>query len=382
MQDSPAPNIVKIDTDGSCTEGCGGIGAVAKIEDGTVIEVAAGKTKAMSVFIHEIQAVEMVLKMAKEHGWKNCLVVFFSFARFVCSCINQEEFPMASGWVRLTCGMRAEYGDVTDVYNCDTFNENSPPTNDPAYISLLGAAVYKGMSKADKDAVWLMQVTARKFRSVMNYLLNGVWILDYLYRYFKQKPTVFMDMQGWLFSSASSFWKPPQMKALLHSVPFGKLIVLDLFADVKPIWETSSQFYGTPYVWCLLHNFGGNTEMYGILDAISLGPIDARFSKNSTLLKISAGYLFTNNAHLIWELLRKVYSQRGNNARIFQLSNEIGNFKQGTETLGMYYARLRSSWEELSHYDSFIEWPASAPSKKVPPPPTAAQIYVKIVEKT
>ncbi|KAF6146571.1 hypothetical protein GIB67_008857 [Kingdonia uniflora] len=89
---------------------------------------------------------------------------------------------------------------------------------------------------------------------------------------------------------------------------------------------------------------------------------------------ISVGYLFTNNAHLIWELLRK-----------------------GTQTLGMHYARLRSSWEELSHYDSFIEWPASAelshydsfiewpasaPSENIPIPPTAAEIYVKIVEKT
>ncbi|KAF6167835.1 hypothetical protein GIB67_027613 [Kingdonia uniflora] len=77
-----------------------------------------------------------------------------------------------------------------------------------------------------------------------------------------------------------------------------------------------------------------------------------------------------------------IYSQRENNARIFQLFNEIENFKQGTQTLGMYYARLRSSWEELSHYDSFIEWQASAPSKNVPIPPTAAEIYAKIMEKT
>ncbi|KAF7139261.1 hypothetical protein RHSIM_Rhsim07G0058300 [Rhododendron simsii] len=138
-----------------------------------------------------------------------------------------------------------EYGDVTDIYNCDTFNENSPPTSDPSYISSLGAAVFKAMSKADKDAVWLMQ--------------------------------------GWLFYSDSSFWKPQQMKALLHSVPFGKMIVLDLFADVKAIWKTSSQFYGTPYIWCMLHNFGGNIEMYGILDAIASGPVDARISVNSTM---------------------------------------------------------------------------------------------------
>ncbi|KAF6162699.1 hypothetical protein GIB67_022358 [Kingdonia uniflora] len=99
-------------------------------------------------------------------------------------------------------------------------------------------------------------------------------------------------------------------------------------------------------------------------------------------LTISVVYLFTNNAHLIWESLRKVYSQPENNARIFQLSNEIGNFKQGTQTLGMYYARLQSSWEQLSHYNSFIEWSASAPSENVPIPPTAAEIYAKIVEKT
>ncbi|KAF6172072.1 hypothetical protein GIB67_029490 [Kingdonia uniflora] len=48
----------------------------------------------------------------------------------------------------------------------------------------------------------------------------------------------------------------------------------------------------------------------------------------------------------------------------------------------MYYARVRSSWKELSHYNSFIEWPTSARSEKVHIPPTVAEIYVKIVEKT
>ncbi|KAL3632126.1 hypothetical protein CASFOL_025110 [Castilleja foliolosa] len=138
-----------------------------------------------------------------------------------------------------------EYGDVTDIYSCDTFNENTPPTSDPTYISSLGSAVYEAMSKADNDAVWLMQ--------------------------------------GWLFYTDSSFWKPPQMKALVHSVPFGKMIVLDLFADVKPIWKSSDQFYHTPYIWCMLHNFGGNIEMYGVLDAVASGPIEARVSNNSTM---------------------------------------------------------------------------------------------------
>jgi hypothetical protein len=41
------------------------------------------------------------------------------------------------------------------------------------------------------------------------------------------------------------------LQALLHSVPIGKMMVLDLFADVKPIWKMSSQFYGVPYIWSL-----------------------------------------------------------------------------------------------------------------------------------
>ncbi|PON74257.1 Alpha-N-acetylglucosaminidase [Parasponia andersonii] len=161
-----------------------------------------------------------------------------------------------------------EYGDVTDIYNCDTFNENSPPTTDPAYISSLGAAVYKAMWEGDKDAVWLMQ--------------------------------------GWLFYSDSAFWKPPQTKALLHSVPFGKMIVLDLFADVKPIWNTSSQFYGTPYVWCLLHNFGGNIEMYGVLDAVSSGPIDARISKNSTMVGVGMCMEGIEHNPVVYELMSEM----------------------------------------------------------------------------
>ncbi|XP_042491727.1 alpha-N-acetylglucosaminidase [Macadamia integrifolia] len=161
-----------------------------------------------------------------------------------------------------------EYGDVTDIYNCDTFNENSPPTDNPAYISLLGAAVFKAMSKGDKDAVWLMQ--------------------------------------GWLFSSDSAFWRPPQMRALLHSVPFGKMIVLDLFADVKPIWENSSQFYGTPYVWCMLHNFGGNIEMYGRLDAISSGPVDARLSQNSTMVGVGMCMEGIEQNPVVYELMSEM----------------------------------------------------------------------------
>lgn len=42
----------------------------------------------------------------------------------------------------------------------------------------------------------------------------------------------------------------------------------------------------------MLHNFGGNIEMYGVLDAVASGPIDARISENSTMVMI---YAVTSN---------------------------------------------------------------------------------------
>ncbi|GMH20615.1 hypothetical protein Nepgr_022456 [Nepenthes gracilis] len=232
-----------------------------------------------------------------------------------------------------------EYGDVTDIYNCDTFNENSPPTNDPAYISLLGAAVYKAMAKGDKDAVWLMQ--------------------------------------GWLFYSDSTFWKPPQRKALLHSVPFGKMIVLDLFADVKPIWQTSSQFYGTPYVWCMLHNFGGNIEMYGVLESISSGPVDARTSKNSTMVGVGMCMEGIEQNPVVYELM----SEMAFRSERVQLVEWVKSYSHRRYGKGVH--QMEAAWEILyrtiynctdgiaDHNTDFIvkfpDWePSLSPSASVP----------------
>ncbi|RVW52817.1 Alpha-N-acetylglucosaminidase [Vitis vinifera] len=114
----------------------------------------------------------------------------------------------SAGHIPSTANGCLDYGLC--CYPCDTFDENTPPVDDPEYISSLGAAIFKGMQSGDSNAIWLMQ--------------------------------------GWLFSY-DPFWRPPQMKALLHSVPMGRLVVLDLFAEVKPIWITSEQFYGVPYIW-------------------------------------------------------------------------------------------------------------------------------------
>ncbi|KAL7115177.1 hypothetical protein ACP275_04G169100 [Erythranthe tilingii] len=160
-----------------------------------------------------------------------------------------------------------EYGRTSHIYNCDTFDENTPPDDDPEYISSLAAAIFRGMESGDDDAVWLMQ--------------------------------------GWLFTD-DPFWRPAQMKALLHSVPVGKMVVLDLYAEVKPVWATSQQFYGIPYIWCMLHNFAGNIEMYGIVDSVGSGPVDARLSTNSTMVGVGMSMEGIEQNPIVYDLMSEM----------------------------------------------------------------------------
>ncbi|WP_026997693.1 alpha-N-acetylglucosaminidase [Flectobacillus major] len=132
-------------------------------------------------------------------------------------------------------------------YSADTFNENEPPTDDPAFLSKLSARVYEGMKQADPQAVWVMQ--------------------------------------GWLFYSDRKFWKEPQIKALLDAVPNDKMLLLDLASEIEPVWKRTQAYYGKPWVWNMLHNFGGNVNLFGRIEGVANGPIDALDNPNKGNLK-------------------------------------------------------------------------------------------------
>ncbi|KAL5813955.1 hypothetical protein ACOSQ4_024596 [Xanthoceras sorbifolium] len=197
-----------------------------------------------------------------------------------------------------------EYGRTGHIYNCDTFDENTPPVDDPAYISSLGAAIYSGMQSGDSEAVWLMQ--------------------------------------GWLFSY-DPFWRPPQMKALLHSVPLGSMVVLDLFAEVKPIWITTEQFYGVPYIWCMLHNFAGNIEMYGILDAIASGPVEARRSEKSTMVGVGMSMEGIEQNPVVYDLMSEMAFQHN------KVDVEAWIDRYSARRYGRSTPSIQEAWNILYH---------------------------------
>ena len=82
-------------------------------------------------------------------------------------------------------------------------------------------------------------------------------------------------MQGWLFYSDRKFWKAPQIKALLDAVPNEHMILLDLAAEIEPVWKRTNAFYGKPWIWNMVHNFGGNISMFGRMDGVAAGPAAA-----------------------------------------------------------------------------------------------------------
>ncbi len=116
-------------------------------------------------------------------------------------------------------------------YASDTFIEMSPPSDDPVFIKAMAEAVYGAMAAADPDAVWLMQ--------------------------------------GWLFVNNPEFWKEAQTEALLTALPNDKMLVLDLWCEFKPAWELTKAFYGKPWIWCIIHNFGNQVTLHGGLPQIT-----------------------------------------------------------------------------------------------------------------
>ncbi len=166
---------------------------------------------------------------------------------FADTYILDSEDPMFARIGKLFLEKQTSLLGTDHLYSADTFNENEPPSDEPEFLSKLSARVYEGMRQADTAAVWVMQ--------------------------------------GWLFYSDRKFWKEPQTEALLKAVPNDKMILLDLATEIEPVWKRTSAFYGKPWIWNMLHNFGGNTNLFGRMETVAQEPSKALNDPKSGNLK-------------------------------------------------------------------------------------------------
>ena len=47
-------------------------------------------------------------------------------------------------------------------------------------------------------------------------------------------------------------------------------------AEETPLWRRTASFYGAPFIWCMLNDFGGNNGMWGDFASLNSGPSEAR----------------------------------------------------------------------------------------------------------
>lgn len=47
------------------------------------------------------------------------------------------------------------------------------------------------------------------------------------------------------------------------------MVVLDLQSEQFSMYKTLDSYYGQPYIWCMLHNFGGTLGMFGSAEVIN-----------------------------------------------------------------------------------------------------------------
>ena len=116
---------------------------------------------------------------------------------------------------------------ASHIYGADPFNELDPPSWDPEYLARAARLTYESMSRSDPEAVWLQM--------------------------------------AWVFYHKRKSWTPERLQAYLTAVPEKRLLMLDYYCDHTEIWRRTESFYGQPFIWSYLGNFGGNTMLAGNL---------------------------------------------------------------------------------------------------------------------
>ena len=74
------------------------------------------------------------------------------------------------------------------------------------------------------------------------------------------------------------------IEAFLSGVPNDKMIILDLNSEQQPVWNKTYSYFGKNFIWCLLHNYGGNRGIYGPLNVVATNPVDALRTPSSTMI--------------------------------------------------------------------------------------------------
>lgn len=156
-------------------------------------------------------------------------------------------------------------GNITHIFTLDQYNENNPQSGNLDFLRNLTHNTWKSPKAADADAIRMMQ--------------------------------------AWLFHSSADFWTTERIEAYLGGVTANEdMLILDLWSESSPQWQRTNSYFGKPWIWCQLHDYGGNLGLSGQILNITLNPIQA-LSNSSSLVGFGLTMEGQEGNEIIYDLL-------------------------------------------------------------------------------
>jgi len=156
-----------------------------------------------------------------------------------------------------------EYG-TDHFYGTDPFNEIDPPSWEPTYLAGVSKAIYDGMAEVDPAAVWLQM--------------------------------------AWTFQDLDR-WNEARLGAMIQAVPPGRMVLIDYVCENRELYKETKAFYGAPFLWDYLGNFGGNTHLVGPINKINQRVTEAMNNASLKNFVGVGGTLEGLNNPVVYELL-------------------------------------------------------------------------------
>ncbi|MGM7680334.1 alpha-N-acetylglucosaminidase [Microbacterium sp. A94] len=85
-------------------------------------------------------------------------------------------------------------------------------------------------------------------------------------------PAAVWVLMSWAFQYRTEYWTPARITAALNEMPVMNTLIQDTWGEHSPVWDKTEEFEGRPWVWTMLHNFGGRPGMHGALDLVANEP--------------------------------------------------------------------------------------------------------------
>jgi alpha-N-acetylglucosaminidase len=85
-----------------------------------------------------------------------------------------------------------------------------------------------------------------------------------------------MGNATWVLQS----WEKNPRQEMVDALDKNKVLVLDLFCEDHENWRLRNNFNGSPWLWCAINSFGGNTKFGGRLAWMAQGPEAALTATN------------------------------------------------------------------------------------------------------